>query len=258
MPGSPNHPRFQVLSYRTPHGLIVAGETPWKKNDVGYAYISELLIATSHSGAHIDALAHVTMPSEDGGHRWKTGSTRDDLGDFGPQSGDASELPPIWRRGVLFDVAGHRGVDCLGAGEAITADELQAIGKAQGVELEPGDVALVRTGVMQHWPDEEALLATYRGPGPDLSAARWLVERGVFATGSDTYAYEMQPAPDTDEPTHPMPVHSFLLIESGVYIMEHLDLEELARDRVYEFLFVALPLKINGATASMIDPIAVV
>jgi kynurenine formamidase len=40
--------------------------------------------------------------------------------------------------------------------------------------------------------------------------------------------------------------------------MESLDLEALARDRIYEFLFVALPLKIRGATASMIDPIAVV
>ena len=48
------------------------------------------------------------------------------------------------------------------------------------------------------------------------------------------------------------------LIEHGVYLMESLDLEELARDQVYEFCFVALPLKIRGATASMIDPLAVV
>ena len=40
--------------------------------------------------------------------------------------------------------------------------------------------------------------------------------------------------------------------------MESLDLEALARDRVYEFLFVALPLKIRGATASMVDPLAVI
>ena len=40
--------------------------------------------------------------------------------------------------------------------------------------------------------------------------------------------------------------------------MESLYLEELARDGVYEFLFVALPVKIRGATGSMIDPIAVI
>ena len=37
-----------------------------------------------------------------------------------------------------------------------------------------------------------------------------------------------------------------------------LDLEELARQRIYEFLFVALPLKIRGATGSMVDPVAVI
>ena len=40
--------------------------------------------------------------------------------------------------------------------------------------------------------------------------------------------------------------------------MESLYLEQLAADRVYEFLFVALPLKIAGATGSMLDPLAVV
>ena len=38
-----------------------------------------------------------------------------------------------------------------------------------------------------------------------------------------------------------------LLIEKGIYIMESLFLEELARDGIVEFLFVALPLKIRGA-----------
>jgi kynurenine formamidase len=53
-------------------------------------------------------------------------------------------------------------------------------------------------------------------------------------------------------------VHTHLLIERGIYLMESLDLEQLAADRVYEFCFVALPLKIRGATGSMIDPLAAV
>ena len=59
-------------------------------------------------------------------------------------------------------------------------------------------------------------------------------------------------------PANPQPVHTLLLIENGIHLMESLDLEALARDRVYEFLFVALPLKIRGATASMVDPLAVI
>ena len=97
-----------------------------------------------------------------------------------------------------------------------------------------------------------------RRPGPDLSAAEWLLERGVIATGTDTETYEVQPAPDRGTPANPQPVHVRLLIENGIYLMESLYLEELARERVYEFLFVALPLKIRGATGSMIDPLAVV
>ncbi len=85
-----------------------------------------------------------------------------------------------------------------------------------------------------------------------------MLERGVIATGSDTETFEVQPAPDPGPEGNPQPVHTALLIEKGVYIMESLDLEELARQRIYEFLFVALPVKIRGATGSMVDPVAVV
>ena len=33
---------------------------------------------------------------------------------------------------------------------------------------------------------------------------------------------------------------------------------ELAREKLYEFAFIALPLKIRGATASMVDPVAAI
>jgi kynurenine formamidase len=255
MPLFPGHPNFEVLGYRTPQGLRAAGEEPWGPgNEAGLGYMSELVLASTHSGAHIDAHAHMTVGEDD---RWHGGSAQTDLGDFGPLVGDASEFEPIWTRGVLFDVPRHRGVEFLGKGEPVTAAELEAICCSQGVE-EPaeGDVALVRTGYMSHWPDEHRM-AEHRGPGPDISAARWLAERRVVATGSDTETYEVQPAPDPGTPRNPQPVHTHLLIELGIYLMESLDLEGLAADEVYEFLFVALPLKIRGATGSMLDPVAV-
>jgi kynurenine formamidase len=100
-------------------------------------------------------------------------------------------------------------------------------------------------------------MAAHKTAGPDISAARWLLERGVVATGTDTETYEVQPALDPGPTGNPQPVHTLLLIQNGIYIMESLDLEELARQRVHEFLFVALPVKIRGATGSMIDPVAV-
>jgi len=254
MPLFGGHPSFEVVSYRTPQGIRAAGEQPWgPPNDAGLGYMSELVIGTTHTGAHIDAHAHMTVGDDD---RWHGGSARSDLGDFGPLRGDATEIPPLWRRGVLYDVPGHRGAGSLDAGEAVTAAELEAIERADGVAAGEGDVALVRTGYLAHWPDPEALDA-HRGAGPDLSAARLLADRGVVATGSDTETYEVQPAPDRGTPANPQPVHTLLLIDRGIYILESLDLEALAAAGVREFLFVALPLAIRGATGSMIDPIAV-
>jgi kynurenine formamidase len=254
MPLFPGHPTFEVLSYRTPRGSRATHEHHWGlPNDACLGYISELVIGTTHTGAHIDAHAHMTVGEDD---RWHGGSARTDLGDFGPVVGDATEIPPLWRRGVLYDVPGHRGVGALPAGEPVTADELLAIEAATGAAAAAGDVALVRTGYLAGWPDPDRLSAS-RGAGPDLSAARLLLERGVVATGSDTETYEVQPAPDRGEPSNPQPVHTLLLIEHGVYLLESLDLEALAADGVREFLFVALPLAIRGATGSMVDPVAI-
>jgi kynurenine formamidase len=54
-----------------------------------------------------------------------------------------------------------------------------------------------------------------------------------------------------------MAVHVHLLVESGIHIIEALNLEELAAEHVYEFLFIAIPLKIRGATGSPIRPVAI-
>lgn len=256
MPLFPGHPPFQVLNYRTPPGIRAEGAQPWgPPNDAGLGYMAEYLMATSHSGAHIDALGHMTIGDDN--HWYGGGNTREHLTDHGPVFGDAEKMPPFFRRGVLLDPPAHRGIEALDAGEPVTGDDLSAIAEAQGVEVRPGDVVLIRTGYLKYWPDPEAM-AEHRTAGPDLSAAEWLLERGVVATGTDTETYEVQPAPDRGEPANPQPVHTKLLIENGIYLLESVYLEELAQDEVYEFLFVALPLKIRGATGSMVDPLAII
>ncbi len=151
----------------------------------------------------------------------------------------------------------YRGVPHLGRGEPVDAAEMEDIASAAGVEVRQWDVVLIRTGYMSLWPDFERMMAN-RTAGPDLSAADWLLRKGVVATGTDTETYEVQPAPDPGPEGNPQPVHKHLLIDHGIYLMESLDLEELAREKVYEFAFIALPLKIRGATASMVDPVAAI
>ena len=77
---------------------------------------------------------------------------------------------------MLYDVPAHRGVDALGAGEPVTAEEVDAIEAATGVAAGAGDVALFRTGCLRYWPDAERL-AAHKGAGPDISAARLLADR---------------------------------------------------------------------------------
>ncbi len=256
MPLFPGHPPFQVVLYRTPEGIRAEGAQPWgPPNDAGLGYMAEYQMATSHSGAHIDALAHMTVGPDN--HWYGGGNTAEHLTDKGPNLGDAEKLPSFFTRGVLLDPPAFRGIDALPASSPVTGRELEAVAEAQGVEVRPWDVLLIRTGYLKYWPDEAAL-AEHRTAGPDLSAAEWMLERGVIATGTDTETYEVQPAPDRGTPANPQPVHTRLLIESGIYLMESLYLEELAAEKVYEFLFVALPLKIRGATGSMVDPLAVV
>src|SRR5688500_2850482 len=97
MPLWPGHPPFQVLSYRTPRGLRVAGDKPWGEgNEAGLGYMSEYLMGTAHSGAHVDALAHMTVGEDD---HWYGADADSALGDFGPVVGDASALPPFISRG---------------------------------------------------------------------------------------------------------------------------------------------------------------
>ncbi len=88
-------------------------------------------------------------------------------------------------------------------------------------------------------------------PGPAKQDARWLSSNGIFAAGADTINFEQVPS-------RTMPVHVHLLVENGIHIIECLNLEQLAAERVYEFVFVASPLKIRGATGSPIRPFALV
>jgi hypothetical protein len=85
MPLFPGHPPFQVLTYRSPQGIRVSGAQPWGPgNDAGLGYMCEYVLSTSHSGAHIDALAHMTIGEDD---HWFCGAARAHLGDFGPTAG---------------------------------------------------------------------------------------------------------------------------------------------------------------------------
>ncbi len=204
-----------------------------------------------YRGTTLDALAHVSQHGKLHGGRdavqAQTGGRFSELG--------VETVAPIFCRGVLLDVAGHRGLPALPAGEPIRADELRAVAAAQGVELPRGGAVLVRSGWASHWGHPPTYLGHDSGvPGPDEGAAAWIASASPRVTAHDSMAYEWV-APGAGHAL--LPAHRVLLVEHGVHIVENVDLEQLAADRVYEFLFVCLPLKFVGATGSPVRPLAV-
>src|SRR5262249_1060240 len=160
----------------------------------------------------------------------------------------------LLRRGVLLDVAGWKRQSPLPNGYGISADDLKACAAVQKVEVRPGDVLLVRTGAGGIWNNEEGDL---QAAGVSKSGTLWAAERGVVAVGADNMGWDVLDERDPETGTT-LFAHYYLLPKKGVYIMENLNLEELARDRCYEFGFIGVPLKFTGATGSPLRPLAVV
>ena len=254
MPGHPVHPRFDVITYRSPRGEQNQQDQEYLRepaNQINYGFISELIMGTSHTGTHIDALCHVTCGER---AEWHGGySSHDHLGDFGALNSDAAALRPIVARGVLLDVPAALGVDHCAANHGISAEDLESAVRAQGTEVCRGDVVLIRTGQMKFWPDMDAMSAAVDS-GVSMSGAEWLRERGPVAVGADNVAFECAPSEVVGSP---QPVHVYLIQQHGIPILEWVNCEELAQDKVYEFAFVCLPLTVVGATGSMVRPIAI-
>ena len=118
MPIFPGHPNSEALVLPHP-ARPVAGDRPWGPiNEAGLGCTSDLISATAHSGAHIDALAHMTVGEDD--HWFGGGSADTDLGDFGPTHGDAESCLPF-SLAASCSTSPVGGVDRLAKGEAVTA-----------------------------------------------------------------------------------------------------------------------------------------
>ncbi|TYL45055.1 cyclase family protein [Nocardioides sp. BGMRC 2183] len=245
MPQSPNHPAYWHAMPRR-HGDMVRAD--------GGSAANDMISMGTHVGTHVDALAHV---SQDGLLHGGVDAAQAQVGGRFVDHG-AHTIAPIVRRGVLLDVPGALGVDRMEPGQEITVADLEKTLDGQGSEIRAGDVALVRSGWGQHFDNGDG--DTYRGlttgvPGVSEAGATFLADLGVHATGADTIAYERL-APGAGHGL--LPAHRVLLVERGIYIIEAMDLEGLARAGVHEFLFVMSPLKLFGATGSPVRPLAVV
>ncbi len=252
MPGwhAAGDPRYQIWMTHTPNGTVVddpvgVGQTQNEQ----VSYTGSAISMYTHTGTHIDALNHFGL----GGRIWNGFEARHHLGDRGWRKTGAETIPPIVARGVLIDVAAARAVDALPSGYRVRKADLVAALERQGTSLQRGDVVLIRTGRMQQYADADAYVK--EPPGLSVDAARFLVEEGgAMVLGADNLSFETFP-PEVEG--NYVPVHTYLLAQQGTPIMELVQLEELARDRVYEFAFIGASLKLRGADAAPMRPIAI-
>lgn len=210
----------------------------------------ERIEMTTHVGTHIDALGHFSS-----GDRLYNGFCAPDVvTDWGLTKLGIENAPPIITRGLIFDVAGFDGGQHLNPGRVVTPDDLDRAARAGGFKVEPGDVALIRTGWGRYFAVDNAKYLTGE-PGIDVPGAKWLIDQGIAAIGTDNMAVEVLPNPDH---TQGLPVHQYALSQCGVYLIENLQLEELARDGISTACFILLATKFKGATGSPVRPVAMV
>ena len=241
-------PPFQMWMTHTPGGTVVddvmgVGRS---QNEL-ITYSGDAFSMYTHCGTHLDTLNHFGYHGEVFNHFHH----HDHLGSRGWTKNGADKHPPVVARGIMLDIPALLGVDMLPSSYGITGAELNDALRRQRLELRPGDVVLVRTGRIKSWPDPTAYMVD--SPGLNLDGAKFLAEAGAMMIGTDTVSFEQMPTEDED---NWQVVHTYLLAECGVPIMEVVDCEALADEGIDEFAFVGACMKLRGATGSPIRPLA--
>src|SRR5262245_31439129 len=204
-----------------------------------------------HGAPSIDAIGHIGRGGKlfGGVDASAATSNPDGIGASGVGANLGIDKYPadlLVNRGILLDVARVVRGDSspLPANFEITAAHLEQAAKRQDVALRKGDTVFIRTGWGQHFKSDPKLYSGQSSPGPSLSGAEFLIKNGARVVGDDTLTFEMRPPVVKTPKLQVFPVHMRLIADSGIYIVENLNLEELARTKAYEFAVVVPPLKI--------------
>lgn len=223
----------------------------------------DMVTMSTCAGTHVDALCHISY--DDALYNGTPVSVVSASG--GAARLGAEKLPDIVTRGILIDLPRLKGVDGLDEidpGYAITAEDLDGAVDAAGVEVEPGDVLLVRTGEMRHYRagrrQRYAVGDQARLPGLSVHSIEWIRDHDVAGAFTDTYAYEAFP-PSMADWSDCLVVHMIQLRDMGLLQGQNWDLEDLsvacAEAGRSTVLLTASPEPLVGASSAPVAPVAV-
>jgi len=240
----PRSMALQVVSPGQQNGRSLEGDFGWN-----ITYNDDLAQLWFGIGSQIDGFGHLG----EGGMYYNCNDARDFVTVSGLNKLGTHNIPPIVARGVVVNMAKHKGVDALAGGQPISSAEIRAAAAAQGVEFREGDVILIHTG----WTDAKLDSAPQEWnttqPGLTNEAAAWLGDQNPVAVGADTSGVEVVPPAEGDRIFYG---HVELLAKRGIYILETMNTGRLAREGVREFLFVLGQARIQGAVQMIINPVA--
>ena len=159
-------------------------------------------------------------------------------------------------RGVLLDAVRHRGVDWMESGQGVMPNELEEMEAEQGVNVEPGDILLIRTGHYKRRMESGPRPVSDGFPGVHASCMPWIHEKGVAVLGGDS-VNDVVPC---GYPNLSQPFHQIAMPHMGLWLLDNCNFEELAmacaEKQRWEFLLTIAPLRIQYGTGSPVNPIA--
>lgn len=236
-----------------PRSLAVTVLQPNQGNGASFgankmSYNDDMFTGWLGIGTQIDGLGHLGIDSV-----YYNGNK---VEDFAKTTGltklGIEKIPPIVTRGILIDMAAHKGVEQMDEGQIISAEDIQAAMAAQGVEAQEGDVIILHTGWLDMLTEDPARYGAGE-PGIDAGAAEYLATLNPVAVGADSWGIEAVPFAGD----RVWEGHQVLLAKNGIYILETLDTRELIADGVSEFLFVLGQPLYTGAVQAIINPVAI-
>ena len=225
----------------------------------GLEFADDLVVMYLQGTTHTDALGHAWYDNEIY-NGYPASST--------VQSMEKASILPIAQhgvigRGVLLDVARYRGKDHLDRAESFTLIDLLDTAKSQGLEIQPHDVLLVRTGWLPSFfnGNQDAFRQEpFIEPGLEFepAVAEWFHRMEIPAYCTDTITNELTLQANSGVNSI---LHGALMRNLGIVFKEMLDLDALATDCAedgrYAFLFVSAPLKVVGGTGAPMNPVAI-
>lgn len=244
-----NTPAFAPRSLSL--NVVQPGQQFGKQAFPNATYNDDILVSWLGIGSQLDGLGHI---GDADGIYYNCFDGKEISHITGMTKLGTHNVPPIVARGIVLDMAAHKGVPYLKAGEYFTAKDIQAVEKKQGTPVREGDVVLLHTGWTDAMLESDPSAWVSAEPGIDETAARYLAEKKVVAVGADTWGVDVMPPVKENEP---FPGHVVLLKENGIYLLETMNTGPLVRDGAHEFLFVLGQAKVRGAVQMIINPVAI-